>query len=144
MPLTRIDYERLNSRQKENFNFQKLSAVLADYGFATLRLSDDWDGADFIAVHVDGVQFLQVQLKGRLSFREEYRGRNLHIAFPDNGSWLLYPHDDVLDKILAASTVADTVSWSERGGYSWPGVPKKYREILEPFRNTGDVGAIPE
>jgi len=134
MRLKRVDYERLNSRQKENFNFQKLSAVLADYGFATLRLSDDWDGADFIAVHIDGAEFLRVQLKGRLSFREEYRGKNLHIAFPDADEWFLYPHDEVLDRVLAMSTVSDTVSWSERGGYSWPRVPKAYREILEPYR----------
>ena len=46
MRLKQIKYRRLNARQKENFNFQKLSAVLADYGFVTFRLSDDWQGAD--------------------------------------------------------------------------------------------------
>lgn len=40
---------------------------MADYGFMTIRLSDDWQGADFIAQHVDGVLFLRVQLKGRLT-----------------------------------------------------------------------------
>jgi hypothetical protein len=35
--------------------------VLADYGFLTMRLSDDWQGADFIAQHIDGA-FLKVQL----------------------------------------------------------------------------------
>jgi len=44
----RIDYKTLNSRQKENCNFQKVSAALADYGFVTLRLSDDWQGADLL------------------------------------------------------------------------------------------------
>ena len=39
--LQQINYSDLNSRQRENYNFQKLSAVLADFGFATLRLSDD-------------------------------------------------------------------------------------------------------
>lgn len=29
----RIQYEQLNSRQKENFNFQKVAAELANYGF---------------------------------------------------------------------------------------------------------------
>lgn len=29
----RIQYEHLNSRQKENFNFQKVAAEQADYGF---------------------------------------------------------------------------------------------------------------
>jgi hypothetical protein len=45
----RVGYRDLNSRQQEAFNFQKVSAVLADYGFTTIRLSSDWRGADFIA-----------------------------------------------------------------------------------------------
>ena len=44
-----ITYSSLNPRQKENYNYQKLSALLADYGFVTMRLSDDWQGADMIA-----------------------------------------------------------------------------------------------
>jgi hypothetical protein len=63
--LSPIDYQRLNSRQKEAYNFQKISAVLADFGYCTIRLSDDWGGADFIAQHIDG-SVLKVQLKGRL------------------------------------------------------------------------------
>lgn len=53
--LSRICYNELNSRQQENYNFQKVSAVLADYGFVTMRLNDDWQGADFIAIHIDGI-----------------------------------------------------------------------------------------
>ena len=51
----RIRYNSLNSRQQEAFNFQKVSAVLAEYGFVTIRLSSDWGGADFIAQHKDGL-----------------------------------------------------------------------------------------
>lgn len=54
MELKKIEYRKLNARQKENFNFQKVSAILADYGFVTPRLPDDWQGADFIAQHVGG------------------------------------------------------------------------------------------
>lgn len=46
----KIKYSDLSSPQKENYNFQKISAVLADYGFATIRLSDDWNGADFFGL----------------------------------------------------------------------------------------------
>ena len=46
-----ISYASLNSRQKETFNYQKLSAVLADYGYMTHRLSDNWQRADSIAQH---------------------------------------------------------------------------------------------
>jgi hypothetical protein len=34
----KLRYEDPNSRQKENFNFQKVAAHLADYGFNCLRL----------------------------------------------------------------------------------------------------------
>ena len=73
----RVPYEKLNSRQRENYNFQKVSAVLADYGFSTIRLSNDWQGADFIAQHLDGIRFLKVQLKARLTFDRKYMGRDL-------------------------------------------------------------------
>ena len=43
----KIDYSKLNARQQENYNFQKVSGVLADYGYTCIKLSDDWNGADF-------------------------------------------------------------------------------------------------
>jgi len=90
-----VAYSSLNARQKENYNYQKVSAVLVDYGFVTLRLSDDWQGADFLAQHVDGETLIKFQLKGRLTFSEKYRGKDLYIAFHDNGAWNLFPHDEV-------------------------------------------------
>ena len=82
MKLKRIRYSDLNSRQKENFNFQKISAVLADYGFITIRLSDDWKAADFVAQHIDG-EFIKVQLKSRLAFHKKYQGKDLYIVFSE-------------------------------------------------------------
>jgi hypothetical protein len=130
----RVSYDELNSRQKENYNFQKVSAILADYGFLTHRLSDDWQGADFIAQHIDGETFLRVQLKSRLTFNRKYQGKDLYIAFPHNETWYIYPHDELLKVILEQSTIRNTVSWSERGGYSWNSLGRTLLEILEPFR----------
>ena len=112
MKLQRIEYSKLNSRQQENFNFQKVSAVLADYGFVTLRLTDDWHGADFISLHISG-ETLRVQLKGRLTFRKEYVGKSLYVAFGEQNEWYLYPHDELLEKVLAATDIGSTVSWTE-------------------------------
>lgn len=131
--LNRVAYASLNSRQQEAYNFQKVSAVLADYGFVTIRLSSDWQGADFIAQHVDG-EFLKVQLKGRLTFHQKYKGRDLHVCFPHDGDWYLYPHDEVLDQVLAATTIGSTESWQVHGGYSFPGLSEKLRPLLAPFR----------
>ncbi len=58
--LKKVSYNDLNSRQKENYNYAHVTAVLADYGFTTMRLTDDWQGADFIAQHIDGEQFIKV------------------------------------------------------------------------------------
>ena len=35
----RLPYQKLNGRQQEAYNFQKVSGVLADYGFVTLTMS---------------------------------------------------------------------------------------------------------
>jgi hypothetical protein len=83
MKLQLVQYAKLNAWQQESYNFQKVSGVLADYGFTTIRLSDDWQGADFIAQHIDGQQFLKVQLKGRCTLAKKYRGKDLYICFHD-------------------------------------------------------------
>lgn len=135
LDLQRIHYRELNSRQKENYNYQKVAAVLADYGFVTLRLSDDWQGADFIAQHIDGETFLRVQLKGRLSFARKYLGKDLYIAFEHLGSWYLYPHDEFLETVTRqTNTISGTLSWEERGNYSFNTLSLQLQELLAPFR----------
>jgi hypothetical protein len=131
MPFQRIRYSDLNSRQQEAYNFQKVSALLADYGFITIRLSSDWRGADFIAQHLDGVTFLPVQLKGRLSFDKKYQGRGLHVCFPYNGGWFMYPHDELLKKI--EPTICTTDSWCLAGNYHFPRLSKELLKTLEPY-----------
>ena len=85
MKLTKINYSDLNSKAKEMYNFHKVSAKLADYGYTCMWLTNDWQGADFIAVHIDGVTDLKVQLKGRISFAKKYIGKEIYICFIDNG-----------------------------------------------------------
>ena len=76
----KINYNDLNLKAKEMYNFQKVSAILADYGFTTMWLNNDWKGADFIAIHVDGVTTLKVQLKARLYFDNKYMNKNIYIC----------------------------------------------------------------
>lgn len=61
-------YYDLNAKQKENYNFFQVAAILSRYGYTSTRLSDDWQGADFIAIHNDGETDIKVQLKSRLTF----------------------------------------------------------------------------
>jgi hypothetical protein len=141
MKLQRITYAKLDSKQKENFNYQKISAVLADYGYVTMRLSADWQGADFIAQHIDGQTFLRVQLKSRLTVQKKYQGKDIYIAFPDAGHWYLYPHDELLQKLLQTTNIPNTDSWTTSGGYSTR-LSKEHRQLLAPYCITGDATPI--
>ena len=116
----RIEYGNLNSRQKENFNFQKVAAELADYGFNCMWLNDDWQGADFIACHIDGSTFIKVQLKGRLTLDKKYNDKEIYIAFNQDGQWYIYPHDQLQAELLEMGLMSGSTSWDENGGYSWP------------------------
>jgi hypothetical protein len=134
MPLQfkKIQYAELNNPQQENFNFQKASAVLTDFGYATIRLSSDWNGADFIAQHLDG-SFLKVQLKGRLSFDKKYEGKDIHVCFQEkkSGRWYLYSHDELLPSILQIANVQRT--YSNLGGYNFPSLSQKLKTLLESY-----------
>lgn len=130
--MKKIAYENLNAKQKENYNFQKIAAVLAEYGYSCMWLNDDWQGADFIANHIDGAEFLRVQLKGRLVVSKKYIGKNLHIAFRVNDKTYLYPHDEVLDLLLPS--IENRSSWLVDGLCSWPNpLSKDLSLLLEQF-----------
>lgn len=127
----KIDYTNLNSRQQENYNFQKFAACLADYGYNSIRLSDDFEGADFIALHIDGKTILRVQLKGRLAFHAKYYGKDLHIAFREGDGLFVYPHDVLRSELETAGLIekSNSKAWVEHGSRSWPRIP----QILWPF-----------
>lgn len=132
-PFKRIAYEELNSRQQENFNFQKVSAVLADYGFTTIRLTDDWNGADFLALRTSG-ETLKIQLKGRLTFDKKYEGRDIWLCFPSREQWYLFPHDEVLKRVFAVTDFGSSESWVKAGGYSVGNLSQQLQALLEPWR----------
>ncbi len=115
-----IRYADLNLRQKENYNFQRFSGVLAKYGFVTMRLSDDWHGADFLAQHIDGKTLLLVQLKSRFAIAQKYIGKNLYICFLLKSAWYPYPHDMLVDWVLKYTNIGNTHSWKQQKHYSVP------------------------
>lgn len=131
----RVAYSDLNSRQKENYNFQKVAARMADYGFNCLRLTDDWQGADFIACHIDGERFLRVQLKGRMIVDRKYLGKGIHIAFLSGEDCYIYDHDALVRHVDEHGLIGEqTVSWSERGLYTWPHLPSWAIAFLLKYR----------
>lgn len=123
-----IKYTVLNSKQKENYNFHKVASALANYGFNSMRLNDDWQGADFIAVHIDGDDMLKVQLKGRFTLAKKYIDKNIYIAFIENDSVKIYLHDDAIN--MMPDNIKNSKSWVENGLYTFTKTPVKYNDII--------------
>lgn len=132
---TPIAYAQLNSRQQENYNFQKVAALMADYGSNCLRLSDDWQGADFIACNIDGQNFLKVQWKGRLCIDKKYLGKNIHIAFLHGEDCYAYPHDEMLASIKKPGVMnEESERWRDHGIRNWPLPPTWALTLLKGYK----------
>ena len=129
-----VQYSDLNARQQETYNFNKIAGILADYGFSSMRLSDDWNGADFIAQHIDGQTFLRVQLKGRLSFDKKYMDKGLWICFMHGREVILYPHDLTLAKFTKSGRIVETESWKIKGQYHFPYLGNDVLALIEEYR----------
>ena len=125
--MEKINYNDLNAKQKENYNYHKVAAALADYGYDSMRLNNDWQGADFIAVKVD--EMLKVQLKGRFTIDKKYIDKNIHIVFIEDGIIKLYLHDEAL--AIATSNITDSKSWTENESYSMNQTPKHYSQVIK-------------
>ena len=130
-----VPYADLDDRQKENHNFHKVAARLANYGFNSLRLTADWQGADFIACHIDGETFLKVQLKGRLVADKKYLGKEIRIAFIHGDAAYLYDHDRFMAHLEANGHIGDdSVIWHHDGYQNWRTPPALAISYLEEFR----------
>ena len=123
--LKKVEYQNLNPKQQEIYNFQKVAAMLADYGFNCIKLADDWQGADFLAYHKNGSDTLRVQLKGRICINKKYIDKNLFIIFPvresekiRHDSWYLIEHKKLISLIEEHTNWLDTSTWRNKGKYS--------------------------
>jgi hypothetical protein len=130
MKFEKVVYSELNAKAQEMYNFQKVSAKLADYGFTTIWLNNDWQGADFIGVHANGVTDIKVQLKGRLSFSKMYIGKNIYMCFISEDGIYLYPHDEVLNQL--EHRISDK-KYIKTGSWSTPRLTKQNKQLLEPY-----------
>ena len=105
MEFQHIGYEKgagAVSKEIETYNFHKAAAVLAEYGFDCIRLSNDWKGADFLAHHNSTGKTLQVQLKTCLVIDKRYAD-DLYMCFPLDGTdstWYLVEHGKLVDIVM--------------------------------------------
>ena len=131
-PFRIVPYEELNARQKELRNFHQAAAILAEYGFNSIKLSDDWRGADFLAVHKDGEQMLRVQLKAGLTIDQKYANKDLFMMFPVKRDWYLIEHVELVKKVGSTTGWLLTRSWLEKGNYYTTAPSKRLLAALKP------------
>lgn len=134
--IRRIEPKNLSSKQKENYSFHKQAAVLADYGFNCIKLSDDWEGADFLA-HCNEIT-LKVQLKSRTTIDKKYIAKGLYMLFPlddtdVNSAWCLIKHDILIELIANKLNWLNTPSWIEKGSYHSSKAPKEILPELQKY-----------
>ena len=129
----RVEQSELNGKQKEIYNFQKVAALLNEYGFNCIKLSDGWNGADFLAIHHQRDVTLRVQLKGGLEIDRNYQGKHQYMAFPIKDTWYLIEHDQLVDFCGAHASYLDTEEWNTNGWYSTATANPRLLEVLEPF-----------
>ena len=127
MNLNKFKYDKLNSRQKENVNYHRIAYELSKYGYNSIRLNDDYQGADFLAIHPSG-EILRIQLKGRFTLSKKYIGKELYIAYVEGDEAKIFEHDKALP-LLKESTLK-TESWGDRGLYSWGKTPRYFDSVI--------------
>jgi len=118
MELKKIKYSELNGKQKEIYNFQKIAWELADFWFNCIKLSEDWQWADFLAYHINGKKTLKVQLKARITIDKKYLWKNIFIAFPVWENWYIIEHDTLVEILWQISDRLNSESWLEHWCYS--------------------------
>ena len=141
MDFEHIGYEQGTgraSKQVETYNFYKAAAVLAEYGFECVRLSNDWEAVDFLAHHTNTGTTLKVQLKTCLIIDERLvQFDNLYMCFPidkTDGNWYLVEHARLLEIVKEhACQWFQTAKWRNNRGYWTYTAPPAVTDALEPF-----------
>lgn len=134
MPWETVLYQNLTPKQKEAFNFAKLSAVMADYGFQCYPLWDDDSGVDFHALHGPSGRVLPVQQKSALSVHRKYEGKGLWTMFHVEQVWYLIEHDRLRDILAELTNALNTATAQRERRAFMHHPPKRVLAALEPYR----------
>ncbi len=108
-----------------------LSSALLDLRYNVFLPVFD-EGVDLIAHREEDQDVKIVQQKSRWTINKKYAGRNIWIAFPDDDTWYLVPHDDMLNWPEVQNYLR-TASWRDNGIYHVARPSRALRLRLEPF-----------
>ena len=135
----KVKYDSLKTtKQKEIYNFQKVSAIFVDYGYSVTPLRDDAEFADFVAVPFirdEKTEPLWVQLKSGFTVRKEYLDKNLYICFFERKEkmWYLYPHDDFYKK-YEDKFQKKAKTWDKTHKYEMDFIPSFVKHELDNYK----------
>ena len=122
---------RYSGQIREVINRNSLVSLALARGYnAFLPVYDG--GIDFILYNEQSGDTKLVQLKGRWTIDKKYVGRNVWIAFHNEGHWYLAPHD-VMVKHAEGYGYASSKSWLEGGTYTSPRLSKAQLADLAPY-----------
>ena len=125
MEFKKVNYDELQAKQKEVYNYAKMAYILAQYGYESHRFVNDVGGADFLSVSLDG-DVHKIQQKGRLTLSKKYYGKSITVAFFQDDKLYLCDHDKIVDNL--PESTKQTKSWQE-AEYHWKEVPKSVLEV---------------
>ena len=134
----KVNYQDLNARQREVYNFHNIGARLAQHGYASYPIRDDWNGGDMFARHMLTGQSLTIQIKSRVTFDKKYLGKGLYIGFPLLDAVYVYPHDQILNRYIELRSqrdlpLGDNEAWSRDGLVHWVKPTKEMLDLLKPY-----------
>ncbi len=123
---------RYKTQVREVINRNALVSLALEAGYnAYLPVYDG--GVDFILYREDDGDLRKVQLKGRWNIDAKYVGRDIWIAFHDDGRWYLAPHDELV-KLGDGFGFTRSASWLKDGAYSCPSLSRAMVAALLPYR----------
>ncbi len=111
-----------------------LSSALLDLGYNVFIPVFD-EGVDLIAHREKDGDIKVIQQKSRWTIDRKYMGRDIWIAFPDDTTWYLVPHDDMLDWPEVEGFL-QTRSWQDKGIYHMARPSRALKARVEPFALT--------
>ena len=126
-------YNDLSGKEQESFNSARLKSVMTKWGYLeAFTINGDKWGADILFYRSADGEVLKVQLKGRPVLDKHYCGKDIHIAFEDkiSSTWYVYPHDELMERVLDTGRLTGTQSWDSRGGWSWSYIPAWLDKII--------------
>lgn len=123
---------KYRSQVREVINRNSLVSLALAKGYnAFLPVYDG--GIDFILYNEGTGDTKLIQLKGRWMIDRKYIGRNIWLAFHDDGSWYVAPHDEMV-KHAEAYGYTKTASWIEGNTYNVKSLSKQMRADLAAYR----------